>query len=298
MSFVLTLIADRTQTSLAEADISAACDAMRQIGLDPGHAHWLTDGEAADIPFGDGDPGQAMAAVRTALSDNPIDALAQREATRRKSLLLADMDSTIVTSETLDELAALAGLKDKIAAITARAMNGELDFEEALTERVGMLKGLNTSALDETYAETELTAGARELVQTMRSHGAHCALVSGGFTYFTGRVAEACGFHEHHSNQLIEADGVLTGEVGRPILGQAAKLENLMRLSAERELTLDSALTVGDGANDLAMLQAAGLGVGFHAKPAVTEKVDHQINHCDLSALLFCQGFDRTAFCD
>ena len=292
------MIVDRAQSSLTESDLADARAALNQIGIETGHPTWLTDGEAADIPFADGDTGQAMAAVRNALNARPIDPLAQPEATRRKSLLLADMDSTIVTSETLDDLAALAGLKEKISAITARAMNGELDFEEALTERVGMLKGLSTDALDKTYAETELTAGARQVVQTMRTNGAHCVLVSGGFTYFTSRVAEACGFHDHRSNVLIEADGVLTGDVGRPILGQAAKLETLMQLSRDRDLTLDSTLTVGDGANDLAMLEAAGLGVGFHAKPAVREKIDHLINHCDLSALLFCQGFARSDFCD
>ncbi len=201
------------------------------------------------------------------------------------------MDSTIVTSETLDELAAQAGIKDRIAAITARAMNGELDFEAALRERVGMLKGLGLEALERTWATTELMPGARALVATMRAAGARCALVSGGFTFFTGRVAETVGFHEHHSNTLLDDGARLTGQVADPILGRHAKLATLKRLAAEEGIALTETLAVGDGANDLDMLGAAGLGVAFRAKPVVAAAARARVEHADLRALLFAQGY-------
>jgi phosphoserine phosphatase len=224
-----------------------------------------------------------------------VDAIAQGAGNdSRKRLLLADMDSTIVTTETLDELAAFAGLKDKVAAITARAMNGELDFKAALRERVGMLAGLPVSALEATWAETRLMPGAEALVRTMRAHGAHCALVSGGFTFFTGRVAERVGFHAHFSNTLEIAEGRLTGKVAEPILDKDAKLATLKRLAAELGLPLSAALTVGDGANDLPMLQSAGLGVAFRAKPVVAAAARARVEHADLRALLYAQGYRAT----
>jgi phosphoserine phosphatase len=220
-----------------------------------------------------------------------VDAIATPAAGRRKRLLLADMDSTIVTSETLDEIAAFAGLKERIAEITKRSMNGEMDFRTALIERVGMLAGLPVSALERTWEATALTGGARALVATMRAHGAHCALVSGGFTFFTSRVKDLVGFDWHQSNTLIEADGKLTGKVGEPILDRDAKLAALTRMAAEQGLPLEAALTVGDGANDLAMIQAAGLGVAFRAKPVVAAAARAKLDHADLRGLLFAQGY-------
>ena len=266
------------------------------LGADGGTPDWLSEGEAVDIPFTNLAAEPAMAAARAALGLAPVDAIAQPLATRRKKLLLADMDSTIVTTETLDELAAEAGLKAQIAAITARAMNGELDFKAALRERVAMLKGLPEAALERTWATTELMPGARTLVATMRAAGAYAALVSGGFNFFTGRVAALVGFDEHHSNTLEIAAGKLLGTVADPILDRDSKLAQLKRLATAKGLGLAETLTVGDGANDLPMLLAAGLGVAFHAKPLVQAQARARVNHGDLTALLFAQGFHRAEF--
>ncbi|MBS7813060.1 phosphoserine phosphatase SerB [Roseococcus pinisoli] len=294
MPHVLTLIA--APGALTPAQLLAAKSALVALGADCDAADWLAEKEAVDLPFGALAPEQAIAAARGALGDAPIDLIAQPAEGRRKKLLLADMDSTIVTSETLDEIAAFAGLKEKIAEITARSMNGELDFRQALTERVGMLKGLDASALDETWKTTELTPGATTLIATMRANGAHTALVSGGFTFFTGKVAERCGFHEHHANTLLIADGKLLGTVGEPILDRDAKLATLKRLAADLGLSLAETAAVGDGANDLAMIQAASLGVAYHAKPVVAAAARHRILHTDLRALLYAQGYRAADF--
>ncbi|MBK1659846.1 phosphoserine phosphatase SerB [Paracraurococcus ruber] len=292
MSQILTLIAP--PGGLGPALVARVRDALRALGAEAGTADWLSDAEAADLPFDNLAAEQARAAAMAALQGAPVDAIATPAEGRRKRLLLADMDSTIVTTETLDEIAAFAGLKEKIAEITRRSMNGELDFREALVERVGMLAGLPVSALDRTWETTALTPGAMELVRTMRANGAHCALVSGGFTFFTGRVAELVGFHAHHSNTLEITDGRLTGKVGEPILDRNAKLATLKRLAAEHGLSLDAAATVGDGANDLAMIQAAGLGVAFHAKPVVAAAARARLDHADLRGVLFAQGYRAT----
>lgn len=289
MSQILTLVAP--PGGLSQAQLCRVRAALQDLGAAVGPPDWLAEGEAADLPFDGLAPDQAGAAARAALGDAPVDAIAQGAEGRRKRLLLADMDSTIVTTETLDELAAHAGLKDRIAEITRRAMNGELDFRAALIERVGMLAGLPVSALERTWEGTALMPGAVELVRTMRAAGAHCVLVSGGFTFFTGRVAERAGFHEHYSNTLIIRDGKLTGQVAEPILGRDAKLATLKRLAAERGLPLSATLAVGDGANDLEMIQAAGLGVAFRAKPVVAAAARARVDHADLRALLFAQGF-------
>lgn len=294
MSHVLTLIAP--PGALAPAHLNAARAALMALGADCDAAAWLAESEAVDLPFAALAAEQAIAAVRHALGDAPLDLIAQPAEGRRKKLLLADMDSTIITSETLDEIAAFAGLKEKIAEITARSMNGELDFREALTLRVGMLKGLDAAALEETWKATELMPGAAELVATMRQHGAHTALVSGGFTFFTGRVAELVGFHEHHANTLLLEAGKLTGAVGQPILDRDAKLATLKRLAAAKGLGLSEAATIGDGANDLAMIQAAGLGVAYRAKPSVAAASRHRIQHGDLRGLLYAQGYKASEF--
>jgi len=293
MSFVLTLIADPARQSLDAALIDAAEAALAEAGASALSRDWLAEGTALDIALEANDPAKAEAALRARLAGAPVDMAIQKPDGRRKKLLLADMDSTIVTSETLDELAAYAGLKDKIAAITARSMNGEIDFATALRERVAMLKGLSADALDKTYAEIELTPGARTLVQTMRAHGAHTALVSGGFTWFTGRVRERCGFHLDRANVLNLEDGVLTGTVAEPILDRDAKLRALNELSAELSIGTEAAVTVGDGANDLAMLKAAGLGVAFRAKPIVAAEARFRVDHTDLTTLLYFQGYRK-----
>ena len=283
MPHVRTLIAPRDTASLTKAQIERVRHALAG-----GPPAILSPAEAADIPLATApDP----AAIRAALDGAPIDAIVTPAADRRKLLLIADMDSTIITGETLDELADFAGLKDRIAAITARAMNGELDFKAALRERVGMLRGLPVTALEQTWQRVRLTPGARELVATMRAHGAYTALVSGGFSFFTSRVATLCGFDEHRSNTLLDDGTVLTGYVAEPILDRDTKLDRLTRLAVQRGLPLAATLAVGDGANDLDMLRAAGLGVAFRAKPVVAAEARARVDHAGLRALLFAQGY-------
>ncbi len=283
MRYSLTLIAPRGAAALSPAAIARVRDAVNGDVPDI-----LAPGEAADIAL----PGPPdMAVVRAALDGAAIDAIATPAEGRRKGLLVADMDSTIVTGETLDELADFAGLKPRIAEITARAMNGELDFKTALRERVGMLKGLPVTALEQTWQRIRLTPGARELVATMRAHGAYTVLVSGGFSFFTGRVAALCGFDRHRSNVLLDDGAVLIGSVAEPILDRDTKLATLREIAAERRLPLSATLAVGDGANDLDMLGAAGLGVAFRAKPIVAAAARARVDHTDLRALLFAQGY-------
>jgi phosphoserine phosphatase len=288
MLHVLTLIADRHATSLTDAVIARMRDAVAG-----GEPIILSPGEAADIPLA---IAPDMDTVRAALDGAAIDAIATTVENRRKRLLVADMDSTIVTGETLDELADFAGLKPRIAAITARAMNGELDFKAALRERVAMLRNLPIEALERTWERVRLTQGARELVATMHALGAHTALVSGGFSFFTSRVAALCGFDLHRSNTLLDDGAVLTGFVAEPILDRDTKLHTLTSLAAERSLPLSATLAVGDGANDLDMLRSAGLGVAFHAKPIVAAAAQARVDHADLRALLFAQGYRAAEF--
>ena len=241
--------------------------------------------------------GGGMEAVKTALADLAVDFAIQPAVNRRKGLLIADMDSTIINVECLDELADFAGVKAQVSEITERAMRGELAFEGALRERVGMLKGLGVSALQACFDErVKLNPGAETLVRTMAKHGARCALVSGGFTFFTSRVAEAAGFHLNRANTLIELDGILTGAVGDPILGKEAKLAALREEAAALGLTPADALAVGDGANDLAMIEAAGLGVAYRAKPIVAAQADAKVDHTDLTTLLYFQGYKAEEF--
>jgi phosphoserine phosphatase len=283
MRSILTLIAARKSGTLTRGVVSSVLDAVGG-----GAVETLAAGEAADIALA---AAPDLAAVRAALGGAAVDTIATPADGRRKRLLVADMDSTIVTGETLDELADFAGLKERIAAITARAMNGELDFKAALRERVAMLKGMPLDALERTWQRVRLTDGARELVATMRANGAYAALVSGGFTFFSGRVAALCGFDMHRSNSLLDDGRVLVGRVAEPILDRDTKLATLTGLAAELGLPLSATLAVGDGANDLDMLRAAGLGVAFHAKPIVAAEARARVDHAGLRALLFAQGY-------
>ena len=288
MTEILTIVAQREATSLTPAILNQIRNAIR--GAPP---VVLSPGEAADIPLS---VPLDRIALRDAIGGNQIDAIVTKARGRRKALLIADMDSTIIQGETLDELAAFAGLSERISAITARAMNGELDFKSALRERVAMLKGLNLDALEKTWQQVRLTPGARELVATMRSKGALTALVSGGFTFFTGKVAAQLGFDIHRSNTLLDDGSALTGRVADPILDRDSKLAALNELAAERGVRLHATLAVGDGANDLDMLKAAGLGIAFHAKPIVAREARAKVDHADLRALLFAQGYKASAF--
>jgi phosphoserine phosphatase len=258
-------------------------------GLDNGPAKILSPGFAFDLPV----VGiAALIAARDIAADLPLDINLVKTEHRRKTLLIADMDSTIINVECLDELADMAGLKPQIAAITERAMRGELEFEAALKERVGMLKGLKLDALERTYAErVRLNPGAKSLLATMRANGAHTMLVSGGFGYFTRRVAQAAGFHVERGNTLLDDGVALTGEVGTPILGREAKLAALEEAVANLGIAFADSLAVGDGANDLGMIGRAGLGVAYHAKPVVAEAAGAAINNNDLTALLYLQGY-------
>ena len=272
-----------------------ALDLAQTIGLpysvhtDLGSAHGLR-GAAFDLPYNLSEDAQDAfrASLQHALGDAGDVAILSPEPAK---LVLCDMDSTMIAQECLDELADFVGKKPEIVAITERAMAGELDFDAALRERVSMLKGLSTETLEACFETSiSLNAGAKTFIQTQRKHGARCVLVSGGFTYFTKRVGKACGFHANYGNSLLEADGKLTGEVGTPILGRDAKAERLLAECAALKISPAEALAIGDGANDLAMIEAAGLGLAYYAKPIVGLRADIAIRHTGLVSALFFQG--------
>jgi len=277
---------------LSSADLDVARDALAGIGAMPGAPAWLDEGIAADLPFGRADRAGARAALEGLLPG--VDIVVQPQADRRKKLLVADMDSTMITIECIDELADYAGIKPQIAEVTERAMRGELDFESALDARVALLKGLEESAIDRCHAErVVLMPGARALIQTMKAQGARTILVSGGFTVFADRVAAAIGFDRAISNRLGLADGMLDGTVARPIVGSATKRETLIAERDASGLAAEQTLAVGDGANDIPMIEEAGLGVAYHAKPKTAAAADARIEHGDLTALLYAQGYRR-----
>ncbi|MFU8778732.1 MAG: phosphoserine phosphatase SerB [Roseovarius sp.] len=260
-----------------------------------GAVQWLAPDEAAefDLPEMPGNRWDVWAD----LQNKAVDLVVQPTERRRKKMLLADMDSTMIEQECIDELAEVAGVGARVRAITARAMNGELDFEGALIERVALLKDLPDTVIGEVLASRiTYMAGGSALVATMRANGAYCALVSGGFTAFTGYVAAHLGFDENRANTLLTENGRLLGDVARPILGRAAKVQALENISARLGITEADVLAVGDGANDLGMLGRAGAGVALHAKPSVAVQCDIRVNHGDLTALLYIQGYTRDQF--
>jgi phosphoserine phosphatase len=291
--FIATLIAaDR----LSGGDIDAARDAISSAGGAPLPAAWIDEGKAADICFS----GDATA-VRRALEglSDAIDVIVQPEGVRRKRLLVADMDSTMITIECIDELADYAGIKAQVADVTERAMRGELDFEGALDARVALLKGLPASVIDQCYAErVKIMPGAVPLIRTMRANAGRCVLVSGGFTVFADRVAAEIGFDRALSNTLLIEGDALAGTVARPIIGAAAKKETLLAELAALGLSTDDALAVGDGANDIPMIETAGLGIAYHAKPKTAAAAMACVNACDLTALLYAQGYARRDWVD
>jgi phosphoserine phosphatase len=295
MENVLTVIAGTAAPVLADETVAELRRALHGLGADVGQPDWLAPGRAVDIAFGHLACEQADGAARKILAAAPVDVVAQECAGRRKKLLVADMDATMVQGETLDELADFAGIKDHIAGITARAMNGEIGFEAALKERIGLLSDLPETALEECWKRVELMPGAQALVRTMKAGGAAAVLVSGGFTFFTARVRDLCGFDEDRANRFIFRDGKLAG-VEEPILGREAKLATLMATAGQLRIPLTATLAVGDGANDLDMIRAAGLGVAYHAKPVVAAQARVRIDHGDLTALLYAQGYRRDEF--
>ena len=288
--YTVTLISNPDRKTLTAGHITATRDHWHG-----GDITWLADQEAAsfEIPALPEDQWQVWQDYQNA----QIDIAIQPGNTSPKAMLIADMDSTMIQQECLDEMAELAGVGDYVRQVTMRAMNGEIGFEDALKERVALLKGQSVNIVDQIIA-SRLTfmPGGATLLATMRGHGGYAALVSGGFTPFTGYVAEELGFDEHHGNRLLETDGVFTGAVASPIQGKDAKLQALMRISSRLGLSADDVIAVGDGANDLDMITAAGIGVAFHAKPAVAAAAQFRMNHGDLTALLYLQGYHKAAF--
>lgn len=288
--FIATLLTNPETPNLDRATVESLRNAWGG-----GDAIWLDPGIAAEFPL------EAIPAnlwdVWEGLQSLRVDLAVQTATGRKKRLLIADMDSTMIQQECIDELAAEAGVGAHVAGITARAMNGELDFEEALRERVGLLKGLPESVIAQVIRDRiTLMPGGKVLLATMKANGGHAALVSGGFTAFTARIAEVLGFDENRANTLLIAEGKLTGAVAEPILGKAAKVQALEEISARLGIGPEQAIAVGDGANDLGMLGLAGMGVALHAKPSVQAQCNIRVNHGDLTALLYLQGYCRADF--
>ncbi|WP_138380543.1 phosphoserine phosphatase SerB [Luteithermobacter gelatinilyticus] len=296
MTNVLTLICNPETATLDTTVADKYYDALHDAGLRPAAPIWLAAGEAMDLPFS-GSLDTARETLTPLLQAEALDYAIQPQAERRKQLLIADMDSTIIQVECIDELADFAGLKEKVAAITEAAMRGELDFAAALKERVSLLKGIDIAVLDRVFHErVRLTPGAVEMVQTMNKTGAMTILVSGGFTFFTHRVAEATGFQVNRGNVLGISNGKLSGEVVPPIVDSSTKLNSLIEFRQSSALTPRQTLAVGDGANDIPMIQEAGLGVAYHPKPAAAAAADVVIRYGDLTALLYLQGFHKEEF--
>jgi phosphoserine phosphatase len=292
--FVLTLIAGGAASPRIGDALSTVQDALADAGAKVGPHDILAPGIACDVPFDGIAVADGERAVRSVLGDLAIDLVAQATAGRRKRLLVADLESTIIENEMLDELAEHLGLRSRVAEITHRAMNGEIEFAAAVRERVALLKGMPTRVLDETASRIRITPGAASLVATMRAHGGRTALVSGGFDVFATGVGAALGFDEVVANRLEIESGRLSGRVREPILGREAKLETLQRLASTLGVTVAEAVAVGDGANDLPMIEAAGLGAAYRGKPAVSARARMRIDHADLTALLFAQGYRDT----
>ena len=288
--YVATLLTSPAQPSLDSALVRSLRNAWGG-----GEATWLAAEEAAEFTL----PAMPdnLWDVWADMQKQGVDLAVQAAEGRRKKMLLADMDSTMIQQECIDELADEAGVGERVKEITARAMNGELDFEGALTERVGLLRGLPESVITDVLTNRiTFMPGGRELVATMKANGGYAALVSGGFTAFTGKVAAHLGFDENRANTLLAENGALTGDVGRPILGKQAKVDALEQITARLGIAEADVIAVGDGANDLGMLHRAGTGVALHAKPVVAAECDIRVNHGDLTALLYLQGYARSDF--
>jgi phosphoserine phosphatase len=297
MKYVLTLIANPKMPVLTAAIAANVAVKLAGEGASLGAVKWLKPGVACDLPLEGIDPAHARLMADEALTGLAVDYAVQEAATRVKKLLIADMDSTMIEVECIDELADFMGLKDKVARITEAAMRGELDFKQALRERVAMLTGMHETVLQQVYDErVTLMPGGRELIGAMNKAGARTILVSGGFTFFTGRVSAELGFQVNRANVLEISGGKLTGKVLDPIVDSATKLTSLQEFSSAAGLDLSQTMAVGDGANDIPMIQAAGLGIAYHAKPKTAAAADVAISYGDLTALLYLQGYGEADF--
>ncbi len=292
MEHVLTLVAAE-RGSLNESLVGAATAELARVAAEVGELRWLAPGTACDLPFGGVDARRGEDLARAALASVAIDLAAQPAGGRRKRLLVADMESTVIANEMLDELGTLVGHGSQIEAITARAMRGELDFAGAVRRRVALLEGLGVEALERSLEGISVDLGAPALVATMAATGAFSALVSGGFAFFVEPIARRLGFDTWRANRMELVGGSLTGRVIEPILGRDAKARALEKYCRRLQIMPADAVAVGDGANDLGMLRAAGLGVAYHAKPAVAAAARYRVDHGDLSTLLYFQGYDE-----
>jgi len=292
--FALTLIGTPTREPLSATHVELVCTDL-QLTCTP---DWLAENEACDLVLSsEKSAAEISALAEVALDGAAIDAICTPLNGRRKALLISDMDSTIVDQECIDELGRAMGLGDAIGKITQDVVNGKIGFSDALRQRLTLMKGMQRDVLQQVYCDRiTLKSGARTLVQTMRQNGAYCILVSGGFSYFTSRVAKSVGFHDHQANELKFEHDQLTGTVVEPVLGRSAKLETLNRLCAERGLSVQDVLAVGDGANDIKMIKAAGLGIAFHGSRALKDEANGCVDHADLTALLFAQGYRKSEF--
>ncbi len=293
-SYVLTLVGNAELAPLETVHIERVFECLKLRG----EIDWLAKREACDL-FIDSDltAGAITEKARDVLAVHSVDAVCTLVSGRRKKLLISDMDSTVINQECIDELADAMGIGSQIRQITESVINGGIDIREALRQRLLLMKGMKSEVLEQVYKQRiTLKTGARTLIQTMRHHGVFCILVSGGLTYFTSRIAARLGFHDHQGNEVIFADGKLTGEVQNPILGRSAKLDTLMNLCNEKALTPFDVVAIGDGANDIDMIQAAGLGVAFHDTGNLRVHSNACIEYCDLTAILYIQGFHKSEF--
>ena len=296
MPYVLSLIADPKKSPLLKKQVNTVCKLADELGAELQTGKWMSPEQAWMVEIG-ACPDGTLANLRHTTSSWAVDLNIVPAENLKKKMLIADMDSTMIEQECIDELAEAAGAGDVVRAITRRAMNGELEFEDALRERVSALKDLPSGIIEDVIAtRISFMSGGQALIATMRQQGAYCALISGGFTHFTSYVASSLGFHEHQANELLIENDRLTGKVGEPILGRDAKVAALKRIADKLNIEPSLALAVGDGANDVPMLQTAGMGVALHAKPVVKADVPVQVDHGDLTALLFLQGISRDEF--